>query len=75
MENTDSKPKQTALDSKSAYAGNKWTEPSEMGVDKMGTEAGLDIQPEETLSVAEDLEARDQDRFELDADSAKNQQA
>ena len=71
MEDTDSKPKQTAVDGKSAYAGNKWTEPTDMGVDKMGDEAGVDVQPEEPLAVAEDIAERDDDRYELDPDSAK----
>ena len=70
MEDTDSKQKQNAVDGKSAYAGNKWTEPTNMGVDKMGTEAGLDVQPEEPLAVAEELSERDETRYELNPDSA-----
>ena len=70
MEDTDSKSKQNAVDGKSAYAGNKWTEPTNMGVDKMGTEAGLDVQPEEPLAVAEELSERDETRYELTPDSA-----
>lgn len=70
MEDTDSRPKQEAVDGKSAYAGNKWTEPTDMGVDKMGDEAGLDVQPEEPLAVAEELSERDEDRYELNPDSA-----
>ena len=68
MEKTDSQAKQAALDNKSAYAGNVAPDP-EMDVDPMGTRAGLDIQPEEPLSVAEDMQARDRDRYELDVDS------
>ena len=70
MEDTDSKQKQSAVDGKAAYAGNKWTEPTDMGVDKMGKEAGLDVQPEEPIAVAEDLAARDEERYELNPDSA-----
>ena len=70
MEDTDSQQKQAAVDGKGAYAGNKWTEPTDMGVDKMGDEAGLDVQPEEPLSVAEDLSKRDEKRYELDPNSA-----
>ncbi|PZO16813.1 MAG: hypothetical protein DCF25_11975 [Leptolyngbya foveolarum] len=70
MEDTDSKPKQAAVDGKSAYAGNAWTEPTDMGVDKMGTEAGLDVQPEEPLAIAEELSERDEERYELNPDSA-----
>ena len=71
MEKTDSQAKQAALDNKSAYAGNVMPDP-EMDVDPMGTRAGLDIQPEEPLAVAEDMQARDQDRYELDVDSKES---
>ncbi|MGB7085599.1 MAG: DUF6335 family protein [Phormidesmis sp.] len=70
MEKADTQPKQAALDSKAAHAGDgSPAQEAGMGVDKMGTHAGLDVQPEESLSVAEDLQARDQDRYELDVDS------
>ncbi len=66
MENTDSQAKQVALDNKSAYAGELTAETNdEVGIDQMGTAAGLDIQPESPLSVAEDLKARDENRTEL----------
>ena len=71
MEKTDSQAKQAALDNKSAYAGNVTPDP-EMDVDPMGARAGLDIQPEEPLAVAEDMQARDQDRYELDIDSKES---
>jgi hypothetical protein len=35
----------------------------------MGTAAGLNIQPESPLSVAEDLKARDKNRAELTPDA------
>lgn len=70
MENIDSKPKQAALDNKSAFAGNVSSDP-EIGVTQLGTDAGLDIQPEEPLAVAEKLAERDEQRFELDSDSAE----
>lgn len=69
MENTDSKAKQTALDNKSAYAGNVMPE-SEIGVDQLGERSGLDIQPETPLAVKESLDERDQNRYELDPDYA-----
>lgn len=65
MERTDSAPKQTAVDSKSAYAGSATPDP-EMGVDRMGTQAGLDVRPEEPLAIAEKLSARDRNRDELE---------
>ncbi len=68
MEKTDTQAKQAALDSKGAYAGNAAPDP-EMDVEQMGSRAGLDIQPEDPLSVAEDIQERDQNRYELDVDS------
>lgn len=74
MENTDSRVKQAALDNKSAYAGNVSPDP-EMDIDELGRQAGLDIQPEKPLSVAEDFIKRDRNRYELDLDSkADNRQ-
>ncbi|MGB3786980.1 MAG: hypothetical protein WA949_03150 [Phormidesmis sp.] len=68
MEKTDSRPKQAAVDNKSAFAGNPSSIQDEglqhLGVDQMGESAGLDIQPEEPLATEEKLEARDQNRLE-----------
>ncbi len=69
MENTDSQAKQTAVDNKSAYAGNVMPE-SEIGVDQLGERAGMDIQPETPLAVKDEFDQRDQNRYELDPDSA-----
>ncbi|MEL6471159.1 MAG: DUF6335 family protein [Cyanobacteria bacterium J06623_4] len=69
MEKTDSQPKETAVDSKGAFAGNPAPDP-ELGVDQLGTAAGLDIQPETPLDTREKLESRDENRFELDPSSA-----
>ncbi len=74
MEKTDTQAKQAALDNKSAYAGNTEPDP-EMDVDSMGSRAGLDIQPEDPLSVAEDINERDQNRYELDVDSKASRPA
>ena len=63
MEKTDSQPKQAALDNKSAFAGNTTAGPN-TGIDQLGTDAGLDIAPEEPLATKEKLEARDDNRFE-----------
>ncbi len=69
MEKTDSPQKQNAVDNKSAFAGNPSSIADEglnhLGVDQMGEGAGLDIQPEEPLATKEKLEARDEDRFDL----------
>ncbi|EDX84320.1 hypothetical protein S7335_2017 [Synechococcus sp. PCC 7335] len=71
MENTDSLPKQAAVDGKSAFAGNPSSTQDEgtnhLGIDQMGESAGLDIHPEEPLATKEKLEARDQERFDLDS--------
>jgi hypothetical protein len=69
MENEDSDVKQTALDNKSAYAGNLSPDP-EMDTDQVGEQAGLDIQPAKPLSIAENFIKRDQRRYELEVDSA-----
>ncbi len=74
MENTDSQVKQAALDNKSAYAGNVSPDP-EMGIEELGKQAGLDIQPEKPLSVAEDFIKRDRNRYELDLDSKLDSKA
>ena len=75
MEKTDSLPKQTAVDSKSAFAGNPSSTGDEelqhLGVDQMGESAGLDVEPEEPLATKDKLDARDDDRFELDSTSAE----
>ncbi|MEO1621184.1 MAG: hypothetical protein AAFU53_09150 [Cyanobacteria bacterium J06632_3] len=66
MENTDTQPKQTAVDSKSAYAGDTTAEMNgAVGIDQMGKDAGLNVQPEEPLSISEKLKARDENRSEL----------
>ena len=71
MENTDSLPKQAAVDGKSAFAGNPSSTqeegPKHLGIDQMGESAGLDIHPEEPLATKEKLESRDQERFDLDS--------
>lgn len=75
MEKTDSLQKQTAVDNKSAFAGNPSSIADEglnhLGVDQMGEGAGLDIQPEEPLATKEKMEARDADRFDLDSTDAQ----
>lgn len=68
MENVDSLAKQAALDNKSAYAGNLSPDP-EIDVEQLGEQAGLNIKPEHPLSIEEDFEKRDQNRYELDVDS------
>ncbi len=73
MEKADSRPKQAAVDNKSAFAGNPSSTNDEglshLGVDQMGEGAGLDIQPEEPLATKEKLETRDQDRLENELDA------
>ena len=38
---------------------------SAVGIDQMGTDAGLKVQPEEPLAISEKLKARDENRSEL----------
>ncbi|MEL6350239.1 MAG: DUF6335 family protein [Cyanobacteria bacterium J06627_28] len=64
METTDSAAKQAALDNKSAHAGMPTPTP-DMGIDQMGTDAGLGIEPEAPLAVKEALEKRDDNRFDV----------
>lgn len=75
MEKTDSPQKQAAVDNKSAFAGNPSSTqdegPTHLGIDQMGESAGLDVHPEEPLATKEKLEARDEDRFDLDSTDAQ----
>jgi hypothetical protein len=41
-------------------------------LDLLGEEAGLNIQMGKPLSIAEDFDERDQDRYELDLDSQED---
>ncbi|MGC9504284.1 DUF6335 family protein [Baaleninema sp.] len=41
------------------------------GVDDMATEAGAELAPEEPLHLKDKLEERDEERWQLDADSAQ----
>ena len=67
METTDTQAKQSALDNKSAFAGNGSEARNEgVSIDEMGTNAGLHVRPEAPLSIAEDLHNRDESRAELD---------
>lgn len=70
METTDSQAKQSALDNKSAFAGNGSEARNEgVSIDEMGANAGLHIRPEVPLSIAEDLHKRDENRAELDVNA------
>lgn len=64
METTDSTAKQAALDNKSAYAGMPTPTP-DMGIDQMGADAGLGVEPEVPLATKEALEKRDENRFDV----------
>ncbi len=68
MENADSPAKEAALDNKSAYAGNLSPDP-EIDIDQLGEDTGLSVRPGKSLSVANDFDRRDQNRYELDVDS------
>ena len=74
MENVDSKAKQAALDNKSAYAGNVSPDP-EIDIERLGEQAGLHIRPGHPLSIADDFDRRDQNRYELDVDAQVSDKA
>ncbi|MEM7768980.1 MAG: DUF6335 family protein [Cyanobacteria bacterium P01_A01_bin.37] len=72
MEMTDSLPKQQAVDGKGAFAGNPEPDPEQGDVGEPATQAGISPPPEVPLDVKETLEKRDQDRWELNSDSAQH---
>ncbi|MEO0458125.1 MAG: DUF6335 family protein [Cyanobacteria bacterium P01_A01_bin.114] len=71
MENTDSLPKQQAVDGKAAFAGNPEPEPTMDVVDTLAAEAGVSAPMGEAVNVKAALDARDKDRWELNPDSAQ----
>ncbi|MBE9079023.1 hypothetical protein IQ241_17255 [Romeria aff. gracilis LEGE 07310] len=72
MENTNSQPKQQAVDGQSAYAGNPNPTPDHNSIDMLSEQAGLDMSAGEDLQVKEKLDERDDDRWELDPGSAED---
>lgn len=73
MENTNSLPKQQAVDGQGAFAGNAEPSPEQDTVDAVAAKAGVDLAPGQPTDVKRILDERDENRWELDPDSAQSQ--
>ena len=71
MENTNSLPKQQAVDGRGAFAGNAEPDPEQVTVDAVAAKAGVELAPGEAADVKEMMEERDKHRWELDPGSAR----
>ncbi len=65
--------KDFAYDGKGAVAGNENPLPEKDNADNLGQLAGIEFQPEEAIATKSKLEKRDEERWELDADSAQSE--
>lgn len=70
METTNSLPKQQAVDGQGAFAGNAGSEQDT--VDALMSQAGMDPVPGEATGMKRILDERDENRWELDPDSARS---
>ncbi|MGF1459540.1 MAG: DUF6335 family protein [Leptolyngbyaceae cyanobacterium] len=59
------------VDGKGAVAGEPEPMPEKDTIDRLADNAGLDIDVEEPVTVKKDFDARDENRWELDADSSQ----
>ena len=73
MENTNSLPKQQSVDGRGAFAGNIEPNPEQDTVDAVAAQAGVDLAPGDATDVKRILDERDENRWELDPDSAQSQ--
>jgi len=73
MENTNSLPKQQSVDGQGAFAGNAEPSPEQDTVDAVAAKAGVELAPGQETDVKRILDERDENRWELDPDSAKGQ--
>lgn len=73
MENTNSLPKQQSVDGRGAFAGNIEPNPEQDTVDAVAAQAGVDLSPGDATDVKRILDERDENRWELDPDSAQSQ--
>ncbi|MEM9803729.1 MAG: DUF6335 family protein [Cyanobacteria bacterium P01_D01_bin.56] len=69
MENTNSLPKQQAVDGQGAFAGNIEPNPEQATVDTVAAKAGVDLKPDQATDIKRILDERDEKRWELDPDS------
>lgn len=63
--------KNAAYDGKGAVAGDTAPLPERDNADTLGQRAGIDLAEGEAIATQERLEKRDENRWELDADSAQ----
>lgn len=73
MENTNSLPKQQAADGQGAFAGNAEPKPEQDTVDAVAANAVVSLAPGQTTGIKRILDERDENRWELDPDSARSQ--
>jgi len=64
--------KNFAYDGKGAVAGDAAPLPEKDNADTLGQQAGIDLAEEEAIATQEKLEQRDENRWELNADSAQS---
>ncbi|MGD1857805.1 MAG: DUF6335 family protein [Leptolyngbyaceae cyanobacterium] len=75
MENTNSLPKQQSVDGQGAFAGNAEPNPEQDTVDAVTQQAGVDTAPGQATDLKRVLDERDENRWELDPDSAPRRRA
>lgn len=74
METTNSLPKQQAVDGQGAFAGNAEPNPEQDTVDTLMSQAGVDPAPGKAVDIKRTLDERDENRWELDPNSAGGDQ-
>lgn len=72
METTNSLPKQQAVDGQGAFAGNAEPNPERDTVDTLTSQAGMAPAPGQATNMKRILDERDENRWELDPDSARS---
>ena len=64
--------KEFAYDGKGSVAGDPSSLPARNDVDNLGEQAGVELAEEEVVATQEKLEQRDENRWELNVDSAES---
>lgn len=72
MESTNSLPKQQSTDGKGAFAGSPEPNPEQDTVDAVAAKVGVDLAPGQPTDIKRILDERDENRWELDPESARN---
>lgn len=73
MENTNSVPKQQAVDGQGAFAGNAEPNPEQDTVDAVAARAGVPLSAGQPTDFKGVLDQRDEKRWELDPESADSE--